>query len=97
MTVYTAAIDVWTSDTLKKQIVYACIKAANYILVTEPSNAQSHAIRVTWAKSVLSDPYEAAMKMSAGVITNSDIQTGVATDAEVQAGVDAMVTIMAGL
>ena len=97
MSAYTAYIDVWTTDALKKQILFACMKTANHILTVEPNNAPNHNARVGWAKSVVADPYEAAQKMSVAVICNADVQAGDPDDATVQYIVDVMVDTFAAL
>lgn len=97
MTAYTDYVDIWTSDALKKQIVFACMKTANYILNTEPENANNHPARVNWAKLVVADPYEMAMRMSVAVIASPDVQAGNPSDAQVQYVVDLMVDVYAGL
>ena len=97
MSDYTNYVDIWTSDALKKQILFACLKTANYILTTEPNNAPNHSARVNWAKTVIFDPYEAAQKISVAVICNGDVQSGNPTDATVQYVVDLMVDTFADL
>lgn len=97
MSAYAQYIDIWTSDVLKKQILFACMKTANYILTVEPSNAINHQERANWAKTVIFDPYEAAQKMSVAVICHPDTQAGNPEDAVVQYIVDVMVDTFAGL
>lgn len=97
MTVYINAIVLWTSDELKAQVLYACIKAAHYILTTEPSNTPSHAKRVLWAQAVFADPHEMATQISAGIMVDPAILAGNPTDATVQAAVEALINTFANL
>lgn len=97
MSAYTDYIDIWTTDDLRKQILFACMNTANYILTAEPNNAPNHNARVNWAKTVIFDPCEAAQKMSVAVICNGEVQAGNPPDATVQYVVDLMVNTFAEL
>lgn len=93
MATYIEQYDIWMSTNLKKQLVMACLKAANDI-VNESAGTTSHTERLAWARLVFKDPFVKASEISAGVIQNATVQSGVYTDNDIQYVVNSLIDVM---
>jgi len=96
MPTYCEIFDVFHSDSLRKQVIVALLKAAQDVLNEDPG-ADNHANRVAWAGKVLLNPYQMQAKMLCAIIVNATIQSGTFTDNDVQFVVNSLINTYANM
>lgn len=98
MATYLELLSAQANDVLRQKIMVACFVAAEKIR-TEAGATTNHANRLTWAKSVFSNPEKAGESMVWAVLAqNAAVPLGSitgASDALVQTAVDNAVDVFA--
>lgn len=74
---------IYASPDLEKQLVIACLKAADMIF-QEADTTENHVERLRWAKAVAENPLRVARLMMPTITTNGTVQSGEYTDTDLQ-------------
>ena len=88
---------IYSNADIEKKVVVACLQSADTI-IHEDASTENHDLRMSWARSVISNPIQAARKMLPVIIVNPIVQSGTYADSDllwlVQTNINAYALIL---